>query len=306
MKPELWFLPSGARRHGVRWRLILLFAVAAFAASEPVAAQTDAPSESVTIPGTEISGWGQVGVISAHFGHPASSRAKAPGVLILHGSGGVDGRGAFYAKGLKEAGIATLEITMFARGGRPGAGVHATMPHAAAALRWLAAQPNVDARRLGVVGFSWGGQMSVMISSEMVQDRLGSDVPKPAAFVSLYPVCTNMNRFLVYDQHALYNAHTRMGAAPLLILVGTRDDYEDTERACDKFVAMLPPPMQQRTTLRYFEGATHGFDQATPMQFYDQNARARRGAMINVVPSPKDAAEAREAVVSFFVKNLNP
>lgn len=306
MKLELRFLPSGARRHGVRWRRILLFAAAALAASNPGAAQTEAPGDSVTIPGTEISGWGQVGEVPARFGGPASRAAKLPGVLILHGSGGVDGRGAYYAKGLQGAGIATLEITMFARGGRPGAGVHETMPHAAAALRWLAAQPNVDARRLGVIGFSWGGQMSVMMSSEMVQDRLGSDVPKPAAFVSLYPVCTNMNRFLVYDQHALYNAHTRMDATPLLILVGTRDDYEDTERACDKFVAMLPPPAQQRTTLRYLEGATHGFDQVAPMQFYDQNARARRGATINVVPSPKDAAEAREAVVSFFVKNLNP
>jgi uncharacterized protein len=306
MKLQSLLLPTVSRRHGVCWRLVLLVAAAVLAASNPSAAQTDAPGEPVTIPGTEISGWGQVGEVLGRFGRPASAPPRVPAVLILHGSGGVDGRGAFYAKALQEAGIATLEIPMFARGGRPGPSVHATMPHAAAALRWLAAQPNVNARRLGVIGFSWGGQMSVVMSSDMVQDRLGSDVPKPAAFVSLYPVCTNMKRFLVYDQHALYNVHTRMGAAPLLILVGTRDDYEDNERACDGFVAMLPPPAQQRTTLRYFDGATHGFDQEKPLQFYDQNALARRGATINVIPSPKHAAEAREAVVSFFVKNLNP
>ena len=183
--------------------------------------------------------------------------------------------------------------------------MHTTMPHVAAALRWLAAQPSVNGQRLGVIGFSWGGQMSVMMSSEMVQERFGKDVPRPAAFVSLYPVCTNMNRYLAYDQHALYNAQARMGVAPLLVLVGTRDDYEDNERACDAFLAMLPPAAQQRTTLRYFEGATHGFDQEKPLQFYDQNARARRGATINVIPNPKAATEARDAVIRIFVENLN-
>ena len=102
-------------------------------------------------------------------------------MLILHGSGGVDGRGAFYAKALQEAGIATLEITMFPPGGRPRTGTKATMPRAAAALRWLPAQPTVDGQRLGVMGFSWGGSMSVLMSSELVQERLGKDVPKPAA-----------------------------------------------------------------------------------------------------------------------------
>jgi dienelactone hydrolase len=46
------------------------------------------------------------------------------------------------------------------------------MPHAAAALKWLAAQPNVNGQRLGVTGFSWGGIMSVLMSSELVQERL--------------------------------------------------------------------------------------------------------------------------------------
>ena len=306
MTLQSFFLPNAALRHGVRWGIILLVAAAGLVVSNLSAAQNDAPGEPVTIPGAEISGWGQVVEVLARFGRPASATAKLPAVLILHGSAGVDGRGAFYAKALQEAGIATLEITMFARGSRLGPSVHATMPHAAGALRWLASQPNVNGQRLGVIGFSWGGQMSVMMSSEMVQERLGKDVPKPVAFVSLYPVCTNMNRYMVNNQHALYNAHMQMGTAPLLILVGTRDDYEDNERACDAFVAMLPPAAQQRTTLRYLEGATHGFDQEKPSQFYDQMARARRGATIDVIPSPKDAAEAREVIVSFFVKNLNP
>jgi dienelactone hydrolase len=307
MKLQSFSVPIAARRHGVRWRLVLLVAAAALVVSSLGAAQTDAPGEPVTIPGAEISGWGQVDQVPARFGRPAGSTAKVPAVLILHGSGGVDGRGAFYAQALQDAGIATLEITMFRPGGRPRAGQKANMPHAAAALTWLAAQPTVDGQRLGVMGFSWGGVMSVYMASELVQERLGKEVPKPAAFAPFYPVCSNLVRNVVNPEHPFYNAHTRMSATPMLIHVGTRDDYEEGERPCDALVAMWPAAAREHTTVRYIEGATHGFDSQTPArQFNDEFAHAGRGGMVSMVPSPKDAAEARQAVVSFFVKHLNP
>jgi uncharacterized protein len=266
-----------------------------------------APGKPVTIPGAEISGWGQVAEVPARFGLPAGSTPKVPAVLILHGSGGVDGRGAFYAKALQEAGIATLEITMFPEGGRPRAGTKATMPHAAAALKWLAAQPTVDGQRLGVMGFSWGGQMSLLMSSELVQERLGKDAPKPAAFAPLYPVCSIMVRDVVNPKNPYYNAQTRMSASPMLIHAGTRDDYEEGERPCDAFVAMWPAAAREHATVRYLEGATHMFDSQKPAtQFYDEFAHAGRGGMVRAIPSPKAAAEARQAVVSFFVKHLKP
>jgi len=60
---------------------------------------------------------------------------------------GVVRTAALYAKALQDAGIATLEIAMFPPGGRPK-GVQFSMPHTAAALKWLAAQPSVDGNRL--------------------------------------------------------------------------------------------------------------------------------------------------------------
>ena len=100
-------------------------------------AQPYAPGEAVVFPGAEIADWGRVEKVDGHFGRPSANTAKVPAVLILHGSGGIDGRGAYYAKALQDAGIATLEITMFAPGGRPRSGTKATMPFAAAALKWL-------------------------------------------------------------------------------------------------------------------------------------------------------------------------
>jgi dienelactone hydrolase len=298
---------SSSRLGSVMVAAFRVVAAATLAVSTLAAAQTDAPGELVTIPGVEISGWGQVAEVRGRFGRPARSTSKAPAVLILHGSGGVDGRGAFYAKALEDAGIATLEITMFQRGGRPRAGQRATMPHAAASLSWLATRPDVNRERLGIMGFSWGGVMSVLLSSEIVQERLGKNVPKPAALAPFYPVCTNMARFLANPQHPFYNAHTRMSATPMLIHVGTRDDYEQGERPCDALVAMWPAAARERATVRYVEDATHGFDsQIGSRQFFDEFARAGRGGTVTVYPSPKEAAEARAAIVAFFVTHLNP
>jgi hypothetical protein len=116
----------------VKSRALLAVAAAALAFSGLAAAQSGEP---VTMPGYAIPGWGQVKEVQGLFARPGGSGARMPAVSILHGSAGVDGRGAFYAKALQEAGIATLEITMFQRGGRPRAGHPATLPFAAAALK---------------------------------------------------------------------------------------------------------------------------------------------------------------------------
>jgi len=284
--------------------LVALAAVAALGLSSLAAAQAEAPGEAVTIPGATFSSW-SVKDVRGRFGRPAGATAKVPAVLILHGSGGVDGRGAFHATALQEAGIATLEITMFQFRGRPRAGHGATMPHAVAALGWLAARPDINAERLGVMGFSWGGVMTVLLASEQVQEQLGKDVPRPVAFAPFYPVCTNMARFLRSAEHNFYNAHTRMSASPMLIHIGTHDHYEDGERPCDAFVAMWPAAARERTIVRNVEGATHGFDsQVGSRRFYDEFAFAGRGGTVHVIASPKDAAEARQAVVTFFVEQL--
>ena len=283
-----------------------LAAVAALTIPRFAAAQPEAPGETVAIPGAAYSTF-SVDEVRGRFGRPAGATGKVPAVLILHGSGGVDGRGAFHAKALQEAGIATLEITMFPRGGRPRAGTRATLPHAAAALKWLAARPDIHAERLGVMGFSWGGAMTVLMASELVQEHLGQDVPKAVAFAPFYPVCGGIARNFARPGYQFYGADKRMGTAPMLIHVGTRDDYETAERPCDALVATWPAAARERTTVRNLEGATHGFDsQSGSRPFFDENAHGGRGGMVNVVGSFRDAAEARDATVRFFLANLKP
>jgi dienelactone hydrolase len=294
-------------RSGPVWAHTAAWAVALLLAAGEAAAQARAPGDSVTIPGVDLPRLGGVVSVAGVFGKPSGGKTPFPAVLVLHGSGGVDGRGAYHAKALQEAGIATLEIEMFTRGGRPREGTRATLPHAAAALKWLAAQPGVDPGRIGVMGFSWGGLMTVLMGSELVQDSLGSDVPKPVALAPFYPTCTVMLRALANTQHPLHGWHTRMGAQPMLIQLGTRDDYEEGDRPCEPLVAAWPEVARSRTSIVYHDGAFHGFDAQEPGgAFHDPFARGGRGGQVRFYPSPRDAAAARDAAVAFFVKHLVP
>ena len=291
----------------VRLSLTILCCALSLAAG----AQPDAPGEAVVIPGAEVADWGRVEKVYGHFGKPPGDSAthspKLAAVLILHGSNGVDGRGAYYAKALQEAGIATLEITMFASGGRPRSGTKATIPFAAAALKWLAARSDVDGARLGVMGVSWGGVMTVLMRSDLTQDAEGKDVPKPIAFAAMYPTCAVIARVLKNRQNAFYGAETRMTSSPMLIQVGTQDDYEDGEHACDALVASWPAAAREHTTVRSYEGATHGFDlQGQPRQFSDEFAHGGRGGLVRMWPTPDDAAAARTTLVAFFKEQLKP
>jgi hypothetical protein len=60
------------------------------------------------------------------------------------------------------------------------------------------------------------------------------------------------------------------------------------------------------TTVRYLEGATHGFDSQTGPKHFDDDpiAHAENGETVNVIPDASTAAEVRQAVTNFFLQKL--
>ena len=85
-------------------------------------APAETPGDVVTFPGAVAEGYSAVSEVKGELELPeAKVGGKFPVVLVLHGSGGIDGRGEFYRKTLNAAGIGTLEIFMFPRGNRPPA-----------------------------------------------------------------------------------------------------------------------------------------------------------------------------------------
>ncbi len=103
-----------------------------------------------------------------------SDPGKYPGVLVIHGSGGMTLGGPSFretARGLAKRGYVAHVVHYFDLTGTTIADRSTMEKHFARWMRTLAEaitylenQPNVDAKRIGLVGFSLGGFLSVSLS----------------------------------------------------------------------------------------------------------------------------------------------
>ena len=242
-----------------------------------------APTTDLTIPGTLLM-------------PPASG--PVPAVVIVHGSGGVDGRGDYHAEALNRAGIATLEIDMWGpRGlkggpqGRPRR-LAETYPDVYGALKLLAARPDVDRARIGIMGFSWGGALALATASARLTEQFTAGAEKFAAHVGFYPTCWS---FLPRAPEF------RMTGAPVKILVGDKDDY-DAPDACQRLLEALPPESRALVALSIYAGGYHGWDATRSASFYDPNAALGKGGGVRFVPDRALAERSRRETVEFFAQ----
>jgi len=225
------------------------------------------------------------------------------GVVICHGSDGVDGRGEFYAPTLQAGGLATLELDMWAARGsirgaaaRPRSPVE-TVPDAFAALAFLAAQPEIDPARIGVMGFSWGGVVTLLAAARRFSDRLRAEAPPFAAHAALYPVCWAYAR--VPDL-----ALTDLTGAPILIQTGDADAY-DAPDAGLALAAALRAAAAPDVSVLVHPGATHGFDRDLPAQtINDPFAHQGAGGPVLMAFDPVAAEASRLEIGSFFGRAL--
>ncbi|MBI2265123.1 MAG: dienelactone hydrolase family protein [Armatimonadetes bacterium] len=238
--------------------------------------------------------------IPARLQIPRGVEGKVPAVVILHGSNGVDGRGAFYAEALNASGIATLEIDMWTpRGllggpsGRPKT-VEETLPDAFGALFYLAGHPSIDPSRIGVMGFSWGGVMTLKTAFKENQDRFAQGKHEFAAHLAFYPVCS------YFKKTTLEKGPTGATGAPVHILAGEKDDY-DEPGDCRDYVDLLLPEDRKHFGVTVYPDACHGWDQqGSEAIVYDPAAKAGKGGYIAFSPNHSVAEESREFAVSFF------
>ena len=224
---------------------------------------------------------------------------RAPAVVICHGSDGVDGRGALYAQALNRAGIATLELDMWAargtvRGavGRPSS-VPQTLPDAFAALSFLTRQPEIDPARIAVVGFSWGGVVSLLSATRRYADALAEPGTAFVAHAAFYPALWSYNR-------APGHEFADLTGAPVLIQAGGADAYDDPE-VCDAFLGSLAAVDQAHVTLVVHAGATHAFDRDLPAKtIHDPYAHKGKGGPVLFEFNPVATAEAQARLVGFL------
>jgi dienelactone hydrolase len=179
-----------------------------------------------------------------------------PAIVMLHGSSGVlAARELTYGKQLASMGIAVLVVDSF--GGRRDRGesyierllnITETMMVADsyAALGDLAARPEIDPKRIVLVGFSYGAMASTYALMAEVADRMAPTGLRFAGHVSFYGPC--LARF---DDR-------RTTGAPLLMMYGSDDQVIDDAR-CRAFAADLRAGGSKVDVIVY-PGAVHQWD----------------------------------------------
>ncbi len=229
---------------------------------------------------------------------PQTAEVRWPAVVILHGSGGVDSRGGWYARQLNEAGFATLEIDLWAARGVSGPSTRPkspmeTVPDAYAALAFLSTRPDIDPARVGVMGFSWGGVVTMLSATSAVEAKYAAPGQAFAAFAPLYPVCWAYNRVPGLEFKDLTGK-------PVFIQAGELDRYDDPD-SCAQLHAGLPDAAKAVVRVVTYPGATHAWDRREPdVVINDPFAHKGKGGPTPFTFNPAVTARSTKATVDFF------
>ena len=232
---------------------------------------------------------------------PKIEEQQLPAVIILHSSIGVDSTGDFYAKRLNAAGFVTLELDLWSGRGLAGSldrpeTPFDTLPDLYSALLYLAQMPNVDPQKIGVIGFSWGGVMSMLSATQQVNSIVGAPLTF-AAHVAHYPICYGYNVIPGFD-------FKHLTGSPVLVQAAEFDEY-DYPGACEAMVSQIPASDQALVEVIEYPGVYHTWDRLEPeIIVEDPFAHLGQGGQVTLSPDVRTALRSRYKVVSFFKQHL--
>lgn len=160
--------------------------------------------------------------VKASLGFPETAKDRTPAVIVVHTiSGYRDANEGYVAAELRKAGFATLTYDSFAARGTTGTALQGSSGYlpigvadAYAALRFLSGEPRIDADRIAIIGFSYGGEVAHLTAFEMLRSALNPAAGRFAAHVAFYPG----GNFGVIAEPGAYTG------ARVLMLLGGKDD----------------------------------------------------------------------------------
>ncbi len=256
----------------------------------------------VKFPGARAQGYAFVEEVSATLQMPKGVATRVPAVVIFHGSGGIDGRGAFHAEALNQAGIATLEVFMFYKGLRLREGHTATLTHAYGALKYLAERSDIDPQKIGALGFSWGGSLALRAASKSVHQKFfPQGQPRFAAHAPFYAPWWVHAKIANDPANKGFGDYVEFTGAPVMLFAGGRDDYGAPDAAKD-FLSVLPESAKSFFSLKFYPDATHGWDSpsGSGRTLFDPVAFEGEGGNVRFTPDAAVAADSRATMVKFF------
>lgn len=179
---------------------------------------------------------------------------KIPAMLIMHGSAAPrDRREGAYAREFLKLGVAAVIVDSFTLRGikstvRDQSQVSSTdmLIDAVNAMRAVAERPEIDASRIGLIGFSKGGSVAAKAALQRYKKFVGPNPHDFSLLIAMYPWCGDMP----FD-------FTPAGAQ-LFLMLGEADTYAGVP-ACKEFGERLKKKGGD-VTVRVFAGAKHDWD----------------------------------------------
>jgi dienelactone hydrolase len=220
---------SGMLAACLRLAIVLAAAFWTISTSQSLRAEE---AESVSFPSQSYRGFREVfshetpaaANVTATLSFPDDGKDRHPAIIIVHTIVGYqESNEGWFAAEFRKAGFATLTYDSFAARGLSRDAVVGTkfgppfasaVADAYAALRFLAGHPKIDATRIAIAGFSFGGEVAHLTALTRLRDRFSSGEARFAAHVAWYPAG-------VYAAIAEKDAYT---GAPILMLLGEKDD----------------------------------------------------------------------------------
>ena len=245
-------------------------------------------------------------VMLKSFWLPAPGTAgTSPAVALFHGCGGpYDKRGQLgqrmldYAALLNQQGLHALVVdSLTPRGERElctqrvgtRAVTQANRRHdALASVTWLAQRPEVDAARIGLMGWSNGGS-TVLAATNLRQRDVAAQPLQPAFAVAFYPGC---------EAELKRGYQTRTA---LLMLVGEADDW--TPAAPCRQLAQQAQGVKPQ--IEAYAGAYHAFDSKAPIRLRkDVPNGVNPGQGVHVGGDPEALVLSRERLLGFLAEQI--
>ena len=227
---------------------------------------------------------------------PGGASGPCPAVVIVHGTAGIDARGALYRQPLLNAGIAVFEVN-FKTGiytspmDRPP--LDTFLPLAFAALKQLRSLPSIAPNRIGIMGFSLGGAITLRTALESSRKMWMGDEKGFAVHAGFYPVA---RAFI-----PKIKSGDELTGAPIIVFYGTEDVYGDGS-AIPELKRLLADKFKFNLITYEYPGAAHGFNlNAPPLTYSDPAAKNGRGYMAYDAAATSDSLP---KLIDFLRANL--
>lgn len=235
---------------------------------------------------------------------PPRARGAVPLVIVVPGSLSVAPSHLRHAETFTDMGIAAFVLDPFGARGVVSTVANQTQFSFAAsahdvlaAVKTLAARPEIDARRIGLQGHSRGGSAVLSAAMRPLRARVLGAEPGIRAVLAAYPWCGH--QFLDPD----------VNGAEVRVLIGERDDWVSPQQAQGYVQAMRL--RGARASIRIFPGAAHSFDRDEPIRRIPEAAVspaaptayiADDGAMIHPTADVPDATLVDRDIAVYALK----